>query len=191
MDTIRISIQAYITDLFPQGSPSRRSGGQRVQALANGLAMPSFWSEAEIRQTFKEVNHIWDQAKIEFAPVQITRRTDTVPADGDSLWAYIVNNMTPRHGIGVAFVFDLPSNEGGWGGGRVAAIAGAKSLNALPGYKASVVAHELGHVLLGATHHNHTEPSSLMYDRRNPRIVSANLLDEAEITTARRRAAAL
>ena len=46
-------------------------------------------------------------------------------------------------------------------------------------------------MLLGATHHNPTEPSSLMFDRRHPRVVSANLLDPTEITAARRRAATL
>src|SRR5262249_32494367 len=132
MATIRIPTQAWILDLWGAApSPSRSPSGQRLTALANGLALPSFWSREEITEAFRGANRVWAQAEIEFAPVTISDRSETVPDDEDSMWIYFVNHLSPRHGVAVGFVFDLPSNEGGWGGGRIALVAGAKSIGAL------------------------------------------------------------
>lgn len=185
MATIRIAVQAWILDLFPAApSPSRRPSGQRLTALTNGLALPSFWSRQEITEAFQLANRIWAQAEIDFAPVVIAERTETVPDDEDGMWIHFVNSLSPQRGVAVGFVFDLPSNEGGWGGGRIALVAGAKSIGAVAGYQGRILAHELGHILLG---HNHREDdsSNLMFDRRHPRVVTADLLDSGQIRAAR------
>ena len=195
MNPIRIAIQAYILGLMPQSvcgrhQPTGTSSGQQLQALANGLALPSFWSESEINDAFTLANHVWDQAKIEFTPVNISRRTEVVPADENGMWIAFVNRLSPRSGIAVAFVFDLPSNEGGWGGGRIAAVAGAKAIGALTGYQGRILAHELGHVLLNTPGHL-SSPSNLMFGRRHPRVATADLLEPNQIATARARAQTL
>ena len=74
------------------------------------------------------------------------------------MWIQCVNRLTPPKGIGVAFVYDLPSDEGGWGGGRIAAVAGAKAGKALPGFLGSILAHELGHILLDTRVTNRSAP---------------------------------
>jgi hypothetical protein len=101
-----------------------------------------------------------------------------------------VNHLSPRSGIGAAFVFDLPSNEGGWGGGRIVVVAGAKAIGALPGYQGRILAHELGHLLLNTPHHE-LSPSNLMFDRRHPRVVTADRLEQHQIAAARTRAQTL
>jgi hypothetical protein len=197
MNPIRIAILAYILDLFPQTigprprqQPAASGSAQQLQALANGLALPAFWTESEINDAFALANRIWDQAKIEFTPVTISRRSEVVPADENGMWACFVNRLTPRSGVGVAFVFDLPSDEGGWGGGRIAAVAEAKAIGAIDGYQGRILAHELGHVLLNTPFH-HSSPSNLMFGRRHPRVVTADLLEPEQITAARTRAQAM
>jgi hypothetical protein len=196
MDSIRIAVQAYILDLMPQnpGGQTQQqrtpSQGQQLQSLANGLAVPSFWTANEINNAFTLANRIWDQAKIAFTPVTISQRTETVPADENGMWIHFVNRLSPRSGIAVAFVFDLPSNEGGWGGGRIAAVAGAKAMGALAGYTGSILAHELGHVLLDTPNHE-SSASNLMFGRRHPRVASADLLEPGQVTAARARALTL
>ena len=196
MNPIRITVQAYILDLLPQNvgrqpqQPRTPSQGQQLQSLANGLALPSFWSPNEINDAFTLANHIWDQAKIEFTPVNISRRTEVVPADENGMWIHFVNRLSPRWGIAVAFVFDLPSNEGGWGGGRIAAVAGAKAIGALAGYQGRILAHELGHILLNTPNHE-SSPSNLMFGQRHPRVATADLLEPRQITAARTRAQTL
>ena len=78
------------------------------------------------------------------------------------MWIQFVNRLTPPKGIGVAFVYDLPSDEGGWGGGRIAAVAGHES-----------------------------ERSNLMFGERNSRVATADLLNTDQIPTARKRAETL
>ena len=196
MNSIRIAVQAYILDLMSQnfgGQPQQQqtlSQGQQLQSLANGLALPSFWTTNDINTAFTRANRIWDQAKITFAPVTISQRTAVVPADENGMWIHFVNHLSPRSGIAVAFVFDLPSNEGGWGGGRIAAVAGEKAIGALPGYSGSILAHELGHVLLNTPNHE-LSASNLMFDRRHPRVASADLLEPDQITAARAHALTL
>jgi len=197
MTPIRVAVQAYMLDMMPQNlgaqpqqQPTTARAGQQVQALANGLAVPSFWSANEINGAFAVANRIWDQAKIEFAPVRISQRTETVPADENGMWICFVNRLSPRSGIAVAFVFDLPSNEGGWGGGRIAAVAGAKAMGALPGFAGRLLAHELAHILLNTPSHE-SSSSNIMYGRRHPRVVTADQLEPHQITTARARALTL
>src|SRR5262245_4382615 len=101
-------------DLFPaRPSPSRRPSGLRLTALTNGLALPSFWGRQEIADAFQLANRVWAQADIEFSPVTTSDRTETVPDDEDGMWIHFVNSLSPRTGVAVGFVFDLPSNEGG------------------------------------------------------------------------------
>lgn len=188
MSTIRVGVKAFIYDMLPGGPTPRPPGPLRLRALENGLAMPSFWHTAEINEAFTYANQVWARADIEFSRPVIQRGSGCVPADDDNLWIHFVNQFRGS-GVGVYFVNDLPSNEGGWGGGRIAVIAGAKSIGALRGYQGRILAHELGHVLLGDTHHH--DPSNLMYDRRNPRQAYADLLDDTQIGKARRRAASL
>lgn len=188
MSTIRIGVKAIIFDMYPGGRGNRPPGPLRLHSLANGLAMPSFWSPREITDAFTYANQVWSQADIEFRTPTIQRENGCVPADDDNLWIYFVNRFRGP-GVGVYFVYDLPSNEGGWGGGRIAVIAGAKSIGALAGYQGRILAHELGHVLLGDAHRD--ESSNLMFDRRNPRQAYADLLDEPQIAAARRRAPTL
>jgi hypothetical protein len=159
-----------------------------LQSLASGLALPSLWSAAEINGAFAVANRIWAQAAIEFAPVTVSERTVVVPADERGMWARFQNQLSPTSGISVSFVHDLPSNEGGWGGGRIAAVA--RATNALEGFHGRILAHELGHVLLNTPHHV-TTTSNLMYGQRHPRVVTADLLDEGQIRRARARAQSL
>jgi len=191
MDTITISAYAYMVDLLPQDSQSRRRATSArpdpnnpgIKALEDGLAMPSFWSVAEIKESFKQANAKWDQAKINFNLVSVASRQEVVPADGDGMWRTLVNRLRPPSGIAVAFVFDLPSDEGGWGGGHLAVIGGAKAIDAIAGYEGGILAHELGHILLGIDHDD--SQGNLMVGRRHPRIVYADQLTPEQIATAR------
>jgi hypothetical protein len=193
---IRIPVKAYILALFPQFvsvSPgSASTHGENLRPLANGLAVPSFWSRAEVTQAFADANRIWiREAEIEFTPVEISERSEVVPADENGMWIHFVNNLSPRTpGIGVGFVYDLPSQEGGWGGGRIAAISGKKAESGLPGFAGNLLAHELGHVLMDDPNHSLAlnVTSNLMYGARNPRVANAGLLNEQQINIARNRA---
>jgi hypothetical protein len=131
-----------------------------------------FWSRAEVTQAFADANRIWiREAEIEFTPVEISERSEVVPADENGMWIHFVNNLSPRTpGIGVGFVYDLPSQEGGWGGGRIAAISGKKAESGLPGFAGNLLAHELGHVLMDDPNHSLAlnETSNLMYGASNP-----------------------
>jgi hypothetical protein len=191
MSRIRVRIEAYILGLFPQSSGASPGRGQRLRALANGLAVPSFWTSTEITRTFAEANRIWiREADIEFSPISISRRTETVPADDHGMWVHFLNHLRPRGGgVGVGFVFDLPSNEGGWGGGRIAVISGQKARSGLPGLAGNLLAHELGHVLMGDPNHGLARrPSNLMHGVRNPGMANAGILNQRQIDIARRRA---
>ena len=189
MGRIRVPINAYILDLFPQSASGSEGRGQRIQALVNGLAVPSFWSRTEIIQAFTDANLIWiREADIEFSPINISVRTEAVPADERGMWVHFVNHLPPQaRGIGVGFVYDLPSHDGGWGGGRVAVISGLKVRSGLSGFAGSLLAHELGHVLTKSDSHS-SDPSNLMYDTRNPRVANAGLLTQQQVNSARGRA---
>ncbi len=200
MSRIRVRVCAYILTLYPEsitGTPlaTARQGGARLRSLDMGLALPSFWTRGEITAAFAEANRIWTrEADIEFSPVTISRRDESVPADESSLWIRFVNDLPPHgRGIGVGFVNDLPSQEGGWGGGRVAVISGRNARSGLPGFAGNLLAHELGHVLIDDPNHGlaRSEPSNLMFDRRNPRVANAGLLNDRQRQSARRRAQAL
>ena len=191
MSKITIPVQAWMLDLFPaNGNSTAKPGAQRVRALANGLAMPSFWTREEITDAFAVANKIWARADIEFTPVSIADREEAVPNDEDNMWIYFINNLSPKKGVGVGFVWDLPANEGGWGGGRVAVLAGAKSVGGLAGFQGRLLAHELGHVLLGFAHRD-DDASNLMFGRRHPSVMTADLLDDGQIKDARSRAQTL
>ena len=161
----------------------------QLDSLANGLALPSFWTSAEINDAFAVANRIWAQAAIEFAPVTVSQRAEVVPPDERQMWICFVNRLSPRSGIAVAFVHDLPSNEGGWGGGRIAAVAEAPG-GALAGFSGRILAHELGHVLFDSPFHS-TSASNLMFGQRHPRVVTADLLEPHQVTRARTRAQSL
>jgi hypothetical protein len=195
MSNIRVAVKAYILALYPDvsgGGSGSRAGGQQLRALAIGLAVPSFWSRLEITETFAEANRIWTrEANIEFAPVEISERSETVPADEDGMWIHFLNNISPRGGgVGVGFVYDLPSHEGGWGGGRIAVISGQKASSGIAGFAGNLLAHELGHVLIGDPNHTTAQnsPSNLMYGARNPRVANAGLLNPQQVSMARSRA---
>lgn len=196
MSTITVPVQAYILTLYPESAPARsrsvRGSGQQLGALAGGLAVPSLWSRSEINSAFAEANRIWGrEADIQFSPVDIRERDAVVPADENGMWAYFVNHLTPRtRGIGAAFVHDLPSNEGGWGGGRVVAVSGVKARLGLSGFPGNLLAHELGHVLSNSPDHS-SESGNLMHHGRNPRVANAGLLTPEQATAARQRAATL
>jgi hypothetical protein len=190
MDTIRIPAYAYMLDLLPQNNRGRLQSPPRpdpnnsgIEALDDGLALPSFWSVPEINDAFTLANRVWDQAKIKFDVVSIAPRSEVVPADGNGMWAAFINRLRPPSGVAVAFVFDLPSDEGGWGGGHIAAVAGAKAIGALAGYQGRILAHELGHILLDFSHDD--SPSNLMFGRRHPRVATADLLSHDQIDSAR------
>lgn len=223
MARIRVPVEAFILALYPisldpAGQPERRprrtssleTPGRdadrdtevrreldfpaRMESLDQGLALPSFWSRHDITQAFSEANRIWlREAQIEFHPINITERSETVPSDEHGMWAHFVNHLPPRRGIGVGFVYDLPSGEGGWGGGRVALVSGHKVAEGIPGFAGSLLAHELGHVLIDDPLHAMAEddPSNLMYGRRNPRVANAGLLTQRQIDSARVRALSL
>lgn len=201
MSRITVPIKAYILGLFPQsasgsrGNPRPRPRGQRLQALVNGLAVPSFWTRTEITQAFADANRIWiREADIEFTPINISERTEVVPADEHEMWIHFVNHLSPQtRGVGVGFVFDLPSHEGGWGGGRIAVVSGRMVSSGLPGFAGSLLAHELGHVLINDVNHSFSDndPSNLMYGSRNPRVANAGLLNQQQVDMARRRAQSL
>ena len=197
MDTIKVATQAYILGLFPQNfdRPARpqtitRSQGRQLESLANGLALPSFWCEKDIEDAFAIANKVWGRASIEFSPITISKRKVVVPADEDAMWIAFVNQLSPRKGIAVGFVYDLPSDEGGWGGGRIAIVSGKPTTDALAGYAGSVLAHEIGHMLFDSPNHE-GERSNLMFGSRNPHVATADLLEGWQIEKARRRAATL
>jgi hypothetical protein len=152
-----------------------------------GLAVPAFWRVAEINEAFAVANLVWAQAAIVFRPT-VSERDIVTPADERGMWATFVNQLTPRSGLAVAFVHALPPGEGGWGGGRIAVVARAE--NAIQGFHGHILAHELGHVLLNTPHHVTTH-SNLMSGQRHPRVVTADLLEPQQITSARRFAQAL
>jgi hypothetical protein len=195
MSRITVSIKAYILNLFPNltGGRGARSTGETLRPLSNGLAVPSFWHRDEIQAAFAEANRIWTrEADIEFTPVDISERTEVVPPDEHGMWVHFVNNLPPPggRGIGVGFVNDLPSQEGGWGGGRIAVVAGEKARSGLAGFPGNLLAHELGHVLMGDPNHAlaNDVPSNLMYARRNPRLANAGMLNQRQIDISRTRA---
>lgn len=197
MDIIKIAVQAYVLGLFPQNfdRPARpqtiiRSQGRELESIANGLAVPSFWSESEIQDAFAIAGKVWARASIEFSPITISKRKVVVPADEDAMWIAFVNQLSPRKGIAVGFVHDLPSDEGGWGGGKIAIVSGKETDGALAGYAGSVLAHEIGHMLFDSPNHE-GERSNLMFGSRNPKVATADLLEDWQIEKARRRAAAL
>ncbi len=154
MARIRVKVEASILALFPQSvSPAPQAsrspaGSTQLQALALGLAVPSFWTRHQINQAFVDANKIWTrEADIEFSPVSISERAEAVPADEHGMWIHFVNHLAPQtRGIGVGFVYDLPSDEGGWGGGRIAVISGEKASEGLTGFAGSLLAHEIGHM---------------------------------------------
>lgn len=194
MDPISVAVRAYILGLFPhdvrarpQPQPSRPAV-PLVQALANGLAIPSFWTTGDINEAFLIANRIWAQAAIEFRPVAISERELVVPADENGMWATFVNQLSPPSGIAVGFVHELPPGEGGWGGGRVAAVRWTE--NAIEGFHGRILAHELGHVLLNTPGHV-TTTSNLMSGQRHPRVVTADQLEPGQISQARARAQSL
>jgi hypothetical protein len=197
MDMIKVPVQAYVLGLFPQNfdRPVRpqtitRSQGRQLDAIANGLAVPSFWSEKEIEDAFVIANKVWGRASIEFTPIKITKRSVVVPADEDGMWIAFVNQLSPRSGVAAGFVYDLPSDEGGWGGGKIAIVSGKPTDGALSGYAGSVLAHEIGHMLFDSPDHE-GERSNLMFGSRNPHVATADLLEGWQIDKARRRAATL
>lgn len=201
MSRIRVPITAYILGLFPQsmnkrgGNATPPSQGLRLQTLEAGLAIPSFWNRTEITQAFDEANRLWlREAEIEFSPIEITERTEVVPADEQGMWIHFINHLTPTtRGIGVGFVYDLPAQEGGWGGGRIAVVAGKTIRSGLPGFAGNLLAHELGHVLIDDPGHVYAgqDPSNLMSGIRNPRVANAGLLNQQQVNIARRRAQGL
>lgn len=198
MARILVRVEAFILALFPQSlSAAPRASrsptlSNELQALALGLAVPSFWTRHQITQAFDDANRIWTrEADIEFAPVTISERVEGVPADERGMWIHFVNHLAPQtRGIGVGFVYDLPSDEGGWGGGRIAVISGQKAAEGLTGFAGNLLAHELGHVLIDDPLHGYAEdnPSNLMYGRRNPRKANAGLLNQRQVEIARTRA---
>ena len=112
MNRIRVPIEAYILGLLPQsmgraqGGTRSRQTGQQLQALASGLALPSFWTRSEINQTFAEANRIWiREAEIEFSPITISERSEAVPADENGMWAHFINNLTKA--MGPLFLIDI------------------------------------------------------------------------------------
>ena len=194
---LQVPVEAYILTLYPKDlDPPRRAPGAPAQsseltAIALGLAVPSFWSSGQITQAFADANAIWTrEADIEFRPVNITQRSEAVPANERDMWIHFINHLSPAgRAIGVGFVYDLPSDEGGWGGGRVAAISGKKASEGIAGFGGNLLAHELGHVLIDDPLHQMADgPSNLMYGSRNPRVANAGLLNPRQVELARTKA---
>ncbi len=105
MVTIKVPVQAYILNLFPENvrgrslsdprQPVASAKGQQLRSLANGLAVTSFWSVEDIYEAFAGANAVWAQAMIEFIPVAIAKRSEAVPADEDGMWIAFVNRLRP------------------------------------------------------------------------------------------------
>jgi hypothetical protein len=107
------------------------------------------------------------------------------------MWIHFVNHLSPgSRAVGVGFVYDLPSNEGGWGGGHVAVLSGNKARSGLSGFAGNLLAHELGHVLTDDPNHILAggDASNLMHGSRNPRLANAGILNQQQISIARTRA---
>ena len=199
MNKISVNICAYILALYPnnlraaEGSRRAATPGQRLDSLAHGLALPSFWSREEILSAFVEANRIWGrEADIEFNPINVSRRSHTVPAEGNRMWPVFLRHLRPKgRGIGVGFVFDLPGDEGGWGGSRIVVLSGEKARAGLAGNAGNLLAHELGHVLIDDPQHllAGDERSNLMYRSRNPMQANAGILNDEQKRLARERAA--
>ena len=196
MSTIRVPVYAYILDLYPLAMTGTTlpAGEQGIQSLANGLALPSFWTRTDIDSAFAEANRIWlREADISFSPVTVSCRSMTVAADARSMYIAFINQLAPplrSAGVGVGFVYDLPENEGGWGGGRMAVLSGEKAAEGIAGFGGNLLAHELGHILI--IDHDHSlasnDSNNLMYGARNPRVANPGVLNEEQRSQARERA---
>ncbi len=197
MDQIDVPVSAYMLALYPAlpQAGGRRPAGNTLRALSLGLAAPSFWSRDAIDRAFTEANRIWmREAKIRFSPVNVSERDAVVPADENGMWIRFLNTLPPRgRGIGVGFVYDLPADEGGWGGGRIAVISGEKVRAGIAGFAGNLLAHELGHVLIEDHDHSHAgdDRSNLMHRSRHPRVANAGLLNPEQVRLARERAATI
>jgi hypothetical protein len=199
MKNISVNICAYILTLYP--SSPRASAGSKGTAtreqlpglLAKGLALPSFWTNQEILETFVEANRIWiREANIEFKPIRVSERDEVLPADGTRLWPFFLKQLKPPGGgIGVGFVADLPGDEGGWGGVRIVVLSGKKARAGVKGNAGNLLAHELGHVLINDPEHKLAgdDHQNLMYGSRVSGRGNAGILNAKQKQKARERAA--
>ncbi|WP_425615150.1 matrixin family metalloprotease [Anatilimnocola sp. NA78] len=192
--TLKVAVQAWILDLYPSSGEKKAEArdNPKLRPLTNGLAIPSFWSKEQIDKTFQGANKIWAQAKIEFGPVTIGDREMWVPDDDTGMWIEFVNKISPNTGtpgVGVGFVYDLAGKIGGVGGGKAAVIALKKGDEAVASYFPSILAHELGHCLLG--HEHNDDASNLMFEVRHPKRNNPDKLTADQITAARARASSL
>ena len=75
----------------------------------------------------------------------------------------------------------------------MALVSGRKAGQGIPGFAGSLLAHELGHVLIEDPMHAMAEddPSNLMYGRRNPRVANAGILTPRQVESAHSRALSL
>lgn len=195
---IQVRVEAYIVELWPQSlTPAPRptgssAGTSHLLGISLGLALPSFWTRHEITQAFDDANTIWKrEADIEFTPVTISERSESVPPDEKGMWIHFVNNLSPKgKGIGVGFVYDLPSDEGGWGGGRIAVLSNLKASEGGAGFAGNLLAHELGHVLMDDPLHAmaNKDPNNLMYGSRNPKVTNKGTLTPKQVELARTQA---
>jgi len=153
--------------------------------------VPSFWSRADVTQAFADANRIWiREAEIEFTPVEISERTEVVPADENGMWIHFVNNHLHELGASaVGFVYDLPSHEGG-GEEDVSRQSRVKSRVGFCRVLPEPTGTRTRHVLMDDPNHSLAlnVTSNLMYGARNPRVANAGLLNEQQINIARNRA---
>ena len=187
MKKINIPLKAHVLTLYPQPATKKQeqSENPQLEVLANGLAQPSFWSHKEINQAVAEASRIWlREAKIEFSLAEIATSAITVPSDDHGMWVGFLNKLSTRgDGIAIAFVHELPANDGGWGGGRIAIVSGKVARSGLVGFAGRILAHELGHILINSEHHSSS--TNLMYASKHYRRVNPGLLEQTQIKKAR------
>ena len=194
MSKIKVPVAVYMVELklkeAAEPAVKKANGALVLQSLLTAKTLPSSWKAKGIKVAFEDANAIWAKAQIEFEPGEIQKRSLAVPADDDGMWKAFVNMVYVKKGIAASFVFDLPAHEAGWGGGRTAVVSGEKVRKGNDFFPGRVLAHELGHCLLGSGHEE-DKRKNLMYHYMNPQKRSSNELTPDQIAKGRKRAEAL
>ena len=97
-----------------------------------------------------------------------SKSTETVAAGDQGICIHLVNHLSPgTSGISGRFVYDLASNQGGWGGGRITLLSG-HARRGLSKFIGSRRARELGQVRFYSTNHS-SSPSKLIFEGPTPK----------------------
>ena len=199
MSTISVPAAGIILSLIGDETASAsRSREPGMRALAAGLILVSFWTREQITRAFTQANRIWlREADIRFSPVNVSERTEAVPADDLGMTNRLINRLigpsTP--GLAVGFVHDTAGVEAGWGAGRIAVLSSMKARPENGTFAGHLLAHELGHILIEDPFHGmaNGDRDNLMHPSPadSSGNVNAGKLNGRQVEIARERAQAL